>query len=291
MENISNITQENNINLSKSPSRPHKVLLSKARHYTLIERRRLMQLQLLYVGLSYLLLIAYGYNLINTWILVLTFSLYYLRLFDVLHQKSHANERVKMKPKWLDSAIDYFNIFYLPYHESSRGKISKHKAHHRAHRTDSNGTTINDNRINPHAVFERQGFFKSFLAALFYEEVMLYLDTRDGKWNRERWITAIVGSIVMCSLILFLGVEKFLVFAIFYRVAFALSWFGFSYIFHHPGVYGARIENRLSKKTLKVLRFFIGAGSVNSIFYHEFHHLAPQVPAKYLHQLDPTNIS
>lgn len=249
--------------------------------------KSLLWKQAFYVSITYGLVIVYGFDLISTGVMLSAVSLYYLRLFNILHQKAHANHSDSIKPQWLGRAIELINIYYLPYHESSSGKLSKHETHHKAHRMNADPSMVDDIRSNPHAVFERYGLFRSFLAALFYEEVMLYLDIRDRSISKDRWLTFLVGSIAVLALLYFLGWYKFIVFATFYRVSFALSWFGFSYLFHHPTIYSKRIEPYVWDSVLKLARWFFGAGAVNSIFYHEHHHRAPQVPSEYLHLLAP----
>jgi hypothetical protein len=259
----------------------------RARSFKMASHKSLLWKQAFYVSITYVLVIVYGLDLISTGMMLGAVSLYYLRLFNILHQKAHANHNDSIKPQWLGRAIELINIYYLPYQESSTGKLSKHETHHKAHRMHADPTMLDDVKRNPHAVFERYGFCKSFLAALFYEEVMLYLDIRDRGISKDRWMTFLVGSIVVLTLLGFLGWYKFIVFATFYRVSFALSWFGFSYLFHHPSIYTKRIETHVWDSVLKLARWFVGAGAVNSIFYHEHHHRAPQVPSEYLHLLAP----
>lgn len=272
---------------SAEPSEDKGYFFKRARSIKMVSHKSVLWKQFFYVLVTYGLVILYGLDIINTGMLLGIMALYYLRLFNVLHQKAHTNRSDSIKPRWLGRVIELANIYYLPYHESSAGKLSKHEIHHKSHHTHADSGLIDDVKRNPHAIFERYGFFKSFMAALFYEEVMLYFDIRDRGISKDRWVTFFVGSTVSLLMLYFLGWHKFLVFALFYRISFALSWFGFSYLFHHPEVYRKRIEAHVSDGILNLVKWLLGAGAVNSILYHEHHHRVPQVPSEHLHLLAP----
>ena len=247
----------------------------------MVTRKSLLLKQVLYVATSYALFIAYGLDIISAVVFLALLATFYLRLFDVLHQKAHANNAMGLKPRWLDQAADYFNIYFLPYHEPPGGKLRKHMAHHQGHQR-GDGYRLDPTR-NPHVMFENGSFLKTLTAAFFYEETMLYFDIRHKNLRAERLLSMMIGLAVMTLEIYAFGIEKFLVFAIFYRGAFGLSWWGFSYVFHHPKVFGRQIDRQAHAKLLKSFQFIVGAGAVNSILFHEAHHLHPNVNGAELH--------
>lgn len=225
--------------------------------------------------MAYGLFAAFAADVISSWVFCLGFFIYTFRSFNIRHERAHVAQSASRRTSWLEVFSEYFQVFYLPYHEPYSGKRWKHLAHHKFHiaKDGQHGSSlVND----PHRIFEQGSPLKAFLMSFLYEEVNLYFDIRDRGISRERIMMTICGVVAIASTIYLAGMDKFLMLAICYRLSLTIAWFTFSYVMHIPAVYENQIGDVIPSIGLRICDLILGHGMATAVFYHSKHHMRPQ---------------
>jgi fatty acid desaturase len=103
--------------------------------------------------IAYMMFVGLSMQIIPVWAFFFAIFLYTFRTFNIRHERAHTSSSTGLKPRWLDAALDFAQLFYLPHHEPYSGKRWKHLAHHRFH-VSPTMQQRGDLKTDPHRVFE-----------------------------------------------------------------------------------------------------------------------------------------
>jgi hypothetical protein len=148
--------------------------------------------------------------------------------------------------------------------------------HHRTHRPGK--TPVLDTRSDPHSAFEMGGFVRALFSSIFYEEVQLFFDIRDGQLTKSRWITLIIYLPLQILFLMAFGWQKYLVVLAATRFTGGISWFVFSHVIHRSFVYRFGFIKQVPIPVRWMLGVSNGIRTMVGVLHHATHHAWPSMP-------------
>ena len=249
------------------------------------ETRRAMDVEItLFTLLVYAIILAYAVGYLGWPLFYLVFHATYMRVFMGNHDRFHA-DKSRHWPRLVEWFSETFAVVVTPWDETYDSIRLKHFQHHLSHLPGE--TPDHDTFMDPHAVYEAGGAWRSLFYSLFYEEVQLIHDIRHRCIARSRWIRLAIYTPILVMFIAYFGWEKYLGVFFAVRLMSASSWFAFSWLLHaHVYKFGILKKVPGAKLVLAMLGLMNGKRVRDGFFRHAAHHAWPHVPSGQLFLLD-----
>ena len=137
---------------------------------------------------------------------------------------------------------------------------------------------MRDVSSDPHSAFESGGWFKAFLSCLFYEEIQLWLDLRNGNIHRSSFARLFVYTPLIALFIYHYGWEKYLGVLVSMRIVATIAWYVFSWGFHQDFSYNYSFHRRLPGWLKAAYAALNGRRTLYAWMFHAAHHAYARVP-------------
>ena len=226
---------------------------------------------------------AYALDFITLPVFLVLFYLAYARFFIGNHDRFHTDASRRW-PRFVEAFSETFQLGVVPWVEPYDSVRNKHMRHHATHRPGK--TPVLDSRNDPHSVYENQGFLRAFLSCMFYEEVQIYRDIRNGTITRSRWINLIVYLPLEILFLIAFGWQKYLVVLVATRMFGGIFWWFFSWAAHRPPMYRFGFSSELPLLVQWLFGLSNGRRSMDGLTRHTSHHAWPRVPSSSLNEFD-----
>ena len=249
------------------------------------ESKRTMDVEItLFTLLVYAIILTYALGYLSWPLFYLLFHPAYMRVFMGNHDRFHA-DKSRRWPKPVEWFSETFGVVVTPWDEPYDSIRLKHFQHHLSHLPGK--TPDHDTFMDPHAMYEAGGFWRSLLCSMFYEEVQLIHDIRHRCIARSRWVRLAIYTPILAMFIAYFGWEKYLGVFFAVRLMSASGWFTFSWLLHaHVYEFGILKKIPGAKLVLAMLGVMNGKRVRDGFFRHAAHHAWPHVPSGQLYLLD-----
>lgn len=221
----------------------------------------------------YMLIYLYSINLINSYIFAIVFYIIFSKVFVFNHDRTHTTN--SNYNKFFETIVELTYVAVVPWEEQYNSYKKKHLIHHRFHKKSSD--KLQNYRNNPHILFEKD-LKTAFFSSLFYSEIQFFINIINKNITFKEILFIFWYSILISSYIFYFSFEKFILIFCLVRITGFLSWFVFSYILHHPYLYGKEIPKMIS--IVSDLAF--GKRLSRGTLFHKKHHDDERIPSHLL---------
>lgn len=247
------------------------------------ETKKAMDVEIILVNvLVYIVVFIYAFDYVSWPVFYILFHHVYMNYFMGTHDRFHADQS-KRWPAPINWFAENFALVVFPWAEPLDSIKPKHFTHHKTHRP--NKTPGRDMLQDPHSIYEAGGFWRALFYCIFFEEAQLYIDIRNKKISKIRWVRLAIYLPLQILFIMTFGWEKYL--GVFAAVRFmsAIAWFMFSHV-AHTTLY----RFGLARKIPGVFKLFWGIMNGKRVkdgfFVHTSHHTWPSQSSSKLYLLD-----
>jgi len=248
------------------------------------ETKRALDVELVVLNtLLYTLVFLFAYDLLPLAAFLLLFYAIDMRTFIANHDRMHTDNRVRL-PKPLETFAEGFALVVTPWDEPYDSIRRKHLKHHAVH--SKGEQKIHVSNKDPHSVYESGGLFRVIFSCLFYEEIQLFFDIRNGSLSRSRLYRFMIYTPLLIAFILSFGWAKFLIVVLAMRFVGFSAWFVFSWVIHQPWVYHFGFSKKVPALFKWTFALLHGMRVTEGCLHHATHHIWPSVPYNQLHQFD-----
>lgn len=248
------------------------------------ESKKSVDLEILSLNiLLYTVILLFGFGHLTLPFFLLLFYALAMRLFIGNHDRMHTNQKSRL-PRFVEIIAEGLAVVVTPWDEPYDSIKRKHIKHHSTHLIENESKF--DTKNDPHTVFELGGFFRVVLSCLFYEELQLFLDIRNGNLTKSRFFRFIIYVPLQIAFIVVFGWDKFLIVVIAMRLVGFSSWLVFSWVIHQPQIYQFGFANKVPKLFKLLFAALHGRRVTEGCLHHATHHTWPRIPYNKLHKID-----
>ncbi len=248
------------------------------------ETKRALDIECLLLQIPlFAVVFVYAFDYIAWPVFFVLFYLINARYFIGTHDRQHADTS-KRWPRFAEVIAERLVVCVTPWRDPYDSLRKKHMTHHRTHRPGK--TPVLDTRNDPHSAFEMGGFLRAFLSTVFYEEVQLFFDIRNGEVAPSRWIILVIYLPLQILFLVNFGWEKYLGVLAGVRITSTLFFFFFSWGIHQPLLYRFGIYNKVPLPVRLMLGIANGKRTMDGFFRHVVHHAWPSLPPNRFAEFD-----
>ena len=248
------------------------------------ESKKSVELAILSLNiLLYIVILLFGFEYLSVPLFLLLFYSLAMRLFIGNHDRMHSNNKNRL-PRFIEVIAEGFAVVVTPWDEPYDSIKRKHIKHHSTHINENESEF--DTQNDPHSIFELGGFFRVVISCMFYEELQLFLDIRNGNLTKSRFFRFIIYVPLQIAFILAFGWAKFFIVLLSMRLVGFSAWLIFSWGIHQPKVYQFGFANKVPKLFKLLFAALHGRRVTEGCLHHATHHAWPSVPYNQLNKFD-----
>ncbi len=248
------------------------------------ESKKSIDLEILLLNVPlFAVIVLFSLDYLNWPLFMLFFYAVAMRIFIGNHDRYHADQRTRL-PRFFEIISENLAVVVTPWDEPYNSIRKKHLRHHATH--SQGKSSILDTKNDPHSVFEHGGVIRVFFSCLFYEEIQLFLDFRDGNLSKSRLYRFLLYFPLQIAFIVFFGWAKFLIVLLAMRIVGFTAWFVFSWVIHQSFIYKFGFAKQVPKLFKWVFAIIHGRRVTEGCWHHATHHAWPGIPYNQLDKFD-----